>query len=64
MTDPKITLPITGTQVALIDGNPLPQAPKTTANFTLKYTQPVGAGDLYASIFISSHSRRRPACPG
>lgn len=32
---------------ALIDGNPLPQAPKTTANFTLRYTQPVGSGDLY-----------------
>ena len=35
------------TTVALIDGNPLPQAPKTTANFTLKYTQPIGGGDLY-----------------
>ena len=32
---------------AFIDGNPLPQAPKTTANFTLKYTQPIGNGDLY-----------------
>jgi len=32
---------------ALIDGNPLPQAPKTTANFTLRYTQPIGNGDLY-----------------
>lgn len=32
---------------ALIDGNPLPQAPKTTANLTLKYTQPLGNGDLY-----------------
>ena len=45
VTDPKVTRG--GSQVALIDGNPLPQAPKTTANFTLKYTQPVGAGDLY-----------------
>jgi iron complex outermembrane receptor protein len=34
-------------QKANINGNPLPQAPKTTASFTLKYTQPVGAGDLY-----------------
>ena len=33
---------------ALINGNPLPQAPKTTFNFTLKYTQPLGNGDLYA----------------
>jgi iron complex outermembrane recepter protein len=32
---------------ALIDGNPLPQAPKTTANFTLKYTQPIANGELY-----------------
>ena len=45
VTDPKVTRG--GSQVALIDGNPLPQAPKTTANFTLKYTQPVGGGDLY-----------------
>ena len=26
----------------------MPQAPKTTFNFTLKYTQPIGNGDLYA----------------
>jgi iron complex outermembrane receptor protein len=31
----------------LIDGNPLPQAPKTTVNFTLKYTQPIAAGEWY-----------------
>ncbi len=38
-------------QKAYIDGNPLPQAPKTTANFTLKFTQPVamfGGGEFYA----------------
>ena len=45
VTDPKTTRG--GNQVALIDGNPLPQAPKLTGNFTLKYTQPVGNGDLY-----------------
>jgi iron complex outermembrane receptor protein len=45
VTDPKTTRG--GSTVALIDGNPLPQAPKTTANFTLKYTQPMGNGDLY-----------------
>lgn len=28
----------------LVNGNPLPQAPKVTANFTLKYTQPTAAG--------------------
>jgi iron complex outermembrane receptor protein len=32
----------------LIDGNPLPQAPKTTFSFTLKYTQPLANGELYA----------------
>ena len=45
VTDPKTTRG--GNQVALIDGNPLPQAPKLTGNFTLKYTQPIGSGDLY-----------------
>jgi iron complex outermembrane receptor protein len=28
----------------LVDGNPLPMAPKVTANFTLKYSQPTAAG--------------------
>ena len=45
VTDP--TVVVGGRTVALINGNPLPQAPKTTANFTLKYTQPMGNGDLY-----------------
>ena len=49
VTDP--TTARSGINVALIDGNPLPQAPKTTANFTLKFTQPLGllgGGELYA----------------
>ena len=33
---------------ALIDGNPLPQAPKTTANFTLRYGIPIAGGEAYA----------------
>ena len=45
VTDPTTTRG--GNTVALIDGNPLPQAPKVTGNFTLKYTQPLGNGDLY-----------------
>ena len=45
VTNPTIT--VGGTTLALINGNPLPQAPKTTANFTLKYTQAVGNGDMY-----------------
>jgi iron complex outermembrane receptor protein len=42
-----VTDPLNADGKALIDGNPLPQAPKTTVNFTLKYTQPVGSGDFY-----------------
>ncbi len=45
VTDPQTGGPRTA---ARINGNPLPQAPKTTFNFTLKYTQPLGNGDLYA----------------
>lgn len=44
VTDPAGTVP--GTFV--IDGNPLPQAPKTTVNFTLKYSQPTANGEWYA----------------
>jgi len=43
-----VTDPRTASGQALINGNPLPQAPKTTASFTLKYVQPVGAGEVYA----------------
>ncbi|MFO1327836.1 MAG: TonB-dependent receptor [Rubrivivax sp.] len=43
VTDPK-----TAGGLALIDGNPLPQAPKLTSNVTLKYTVPVGSGEVYA----------------
>ena len=46
VTDPKAVRG--GNNVALIDGNPLPQAPKLTTNFTLKFTQPVAGGDFYA----------------
>lgn len=44
VTDPAGTVPGT----FLIDGNPLPQAPKTTVNFTLKYSQPTANGEWYA----------------
>ncbi len=42
-----VTDPLTAGGKALIDGNPLPQAPKVTASFTLKYTQPMGNGEAY-----------------
>ena len=32
----------------MIDGNPLPQAPKWITNFTLRYGIPVGNGELFA----------------
>ena len=44
-----VTDPLTAGGKALINGNPLPQAPKTTINFSLKYSQPMGNGaELYA----------------
>jgi iron complex outermembrane recepter protein len=33
---------------AVIDGNPLPQAPEWIANFTLRYGMPLGNGELFA----------------
>ncbi|WP_326542843.1 TonB-dependent receptor [Pseudorhodoferax sp.] len=42
------TDPLTAGGQALIDGNPLPQAPRRTANFTLKYALPVAGGEFYA----------------
>ncbi|WP_426344410.1 TonB-dependent receptor [Pseudoduganella sp. R-32] len=33
---------------ALINGNPLPRAPKWQHNFTLRYSQPLGDGEIYA----------------
>ncbi|WEF30876.1 TonB-dependent receptor [Pseudoduganella chitinolytica] len=39
---------VNGTRVALINGNPLPRAPKWQHNFTLKYSTPVANGEFYA----------------
>ena len=39
--------PVGDNSKANINGNPLPQAPKTTLNFTLKYTQPLASGEMY-----------------
>ncbi len=44
----KVTNPLTAGGLALIDGNPLPQAPKQTANFTLRYSIPTSDGEWYA----------------
>jgi iron complex outermembrane recepter protein len=43
-----LTDPIDADGKALIDGNPLPQAPKTTVNFTLRYSVPTPNGEFYA----------------
>ena len=43
-----VTDPLDGNAKARVDGNPLPQAPKTTINFTLKYSQPLAGGEIYA----------------
>jgi iron complex outermembrane recepter protein len=42
-----LTDPIDADGKALIDGNPLPQAPKTTVNFTLRYSYPTPNGEFY-----------------
>jgi len=46
VTDP--TVNIGGSTFAVIDGNPLPQAPKWIANFTLRYGIPLGNGEVFA----------------
>ncbi len=42
-----VTDPLDANGKALIDGNPLPQAPKTTVNFTARYSQPTPNGEWY-----------------
>ena len=44
----KVTNRLTAGGLALIDGNSLPQAPKQTANFTLRYSIPTKDGEWYA----------------
>ena len=43
--------------IVYIDGNPLPQAPKWTFNFTAGYEHPVGPGDVY--IFTDWYHRSK-----
>lgn len=47
VTDPYTYDAVSNSNRANINGNPLPQAPKTTVNFMLKYTQPTAAGEWY-----------------
>ena len=50
VTDPIVLVgdPPNQTPFAVIDGNPLPQAPEVIANFTLRYGIPVGNGEIFA----------------
>jgi len=43
-----VTDPLDANGKALINGNPLPQAPKTTVNFTARYSIPTPSGEWYA----------------
>jgi iron complex outermembrane receptor protein len=50
VTDPLVDVdpdPEDETLNAVIDGNPLPQAPEIITNFTLRYGHPVGSGELF-----------------
>ena len=50
--------PMTGQPAQVfIDGNPLPQAPKWTFNFTAGYEHPVGPGDVY--VFTDWYHRSK-----
>jgi iron complex outermembrane recepter protein len=43
--------------IVFIDGNPLPQAPKWTVNFTAGYEHPLGPGDIY--VFTDWYHRSK-----
>jgi iron complex outermembrane recepter protein len=45
--DPNFFDAASGSWKANIDGNPLPQAPKVTTNFVLRYGTPMAGGDFY-----------------
>ena len=47
VTDPTIPGPTPGSTLALIDGNPLPQAPKWVHNLTARWGVPVGDGEFF-----------------
>ena len=46
----------TNPDLVLINGNPLPQAPRFTGDFTLRYGQQVGPGELYFYTDMSYRS--------
>ncbi len=52
-----IAVPASSPAIVFIDGNPLPQAPKWTFNFTAGYEHPIGPGSLY--IFTDWYHRSK-----
>ena len=60
VTDPLIDVnpdPVLETFNAVIDGNPLPQAPEIITSFTLRYGVPVGSGEFFAYTDWSYRSK-------
>jgi iron complex outermembrane receptor protein len=55
VTDPTTT--VGGVTLALIDGNPLPQAPKTTLNGTARYSFPLAGGDFSVLADVTYRSK-------
>ncbi len=55
VTDP--TTVVGGATLALIDGNPLPQAPKTTLNGSARYTFPLAGGDFFVLGDVTYRSK-------
>lgn len=49
--------PINGAGLAVIDGNPLPQAPKVVANFTARYAWPIKTGEVFVFTDWSYRSK-------
>jgi iron complex outermembrane receptor protein len=55
VTDPTVVR--NGTTLALINGNPLPQAPKVTLNATARYSFPVAGGDAFVLADLAYRSK-------
>ena len=55
VTDPTVVR--NGVTLALIDGNPLPQAPETTLNTSARYTMPLAGGDFYVLADVVYRSK-------
>ncbi len=43
-----VTNPLNGAGLAVINGNPLPQAPEAIINWTARYAIPIGSGEIFA----------------